>query len=134
MLYRFKSQATADLILLPDDGETVLRLLGKMPSPTGIITVEQLPEAIATLENVARQDRAMTQLAAQGGQRAQGAQLSATAHNASPAAHNTPAGEDCEDDIDDVTDAGVSLAQRLAPFVTMLCHAQREGRPVVWGV
>ena len=130
MLYRFKSQATPDLILLPADGDTVLRLLGKLPidggtassTTSGIITVEQLPAAMATLEHLAAQDRAATRAA-------RGKRL------------NPPAGEDCEDDIDDVTDAegdgddtGVSLAQRLAPFLAMLGHARREGQPVVWGV
>lgn len=134
MLYRFKSQATPDLILLPADGDTVLRLLGKLPidggttsstasgRTSGIITVEQLPAAMATLEHLAAQDRAATR---------------AARHEHM----NPPAGEDCEDDIDDVTDAdgdgddtGVSLAQRLAPFLAMLGHARREGQPVVWGV
>lgn len=50
MLYRFKSQATADLIMLEDDGRTVLRLLGRQVIPEGVITLEQLPGAITALQ------------------------------------------------------------------------------------
>lgn len=50
MLYRFKSQATADLIMLEDDGRTVLSLLGRQASPEGVVTPEQLPDAIAALQ------------------------------------------------------------------------------------
>ena len=106
MLYRFKSQATHDLILLQADGETVLRLLGKTPGAPGVITAEQLPAAIATLEAAAHTNRASPQ--------------------------NTPteAGEDCEDD----RDASVSLWQRLAPLLLLLRQAHSEQKGVVWGV
>lgn len=106
MLYRLKSQATTGLTLLQADAETVLRLLGKSSGAQGVITVEQLPEAIALLEAAAR------------------------VHHDSSGINVTEAGQDCEDD----RDPSVSLAQRLAPVLNMLREAHQAQTPVVWGV
>ena len=35
MLYKFKSKATGDLIMLEQHGSLVLRLIGKEPAPKG---------------------------------------------------------------------------------------------------
>ena len=37
MLYKFKSKATGDLIMLEPNGRQVLRLIGKEPTAQGII-------------------------------------------------------------------------------------------------
>lgn len=50
MVYKFKSQAAADVIMLQINAEQMLAIVGKTPSPQGIITVEQIPAAIAALE------------------------------------------------------------------------------------
>lgn len=50
MLYKFKSQATADVIMQQLNGDQMLTIIGKTPSPQGVITVEQMPAAIAALE------------------------------------------------------------------------------------
>lgn len=105
MLYRFKSQATADLTMLQADGQNVLRLLGKEATPQGIITAEQLPQAIATLEAAAQADRALA---------------------VPPQA--------TEDGDGDPVEPSVGLTQRLAPFLVMLREAQSAHQPVVWGV
>jgi cyclopropane-fatty-acyl-phospholipid synthase len=49
MLYRFKSQAAAEVVMLKDTGEEMLSLIGKAPQPTGVITVDQLPNAMLSL-------------------------------------------------------------------------------------
>ncbi len=41
MLYRFKSQATGDVVMLQPNAEELLKIIGKTPGPSGIITVEQ---------------------------------------------------------------------------------------------
>ena len=43
MIYKFKSQATGDLIMTQPVGDRVLSLIGKSPSPQGIIEVDQMP-------------------------------------------------------------------------------------------
>jgi hypothetical protein len=49
MIYRFKSAATGDLIMLAPSGDQMLRLLGREPAPQGIIEVTAMPAAIAAL-------------------------------------------------------------------------------------
>lgn len=51
MLYKFKSQAAGDVIMLNDSGEQMLRILGKEVTRQGIVTVEQMPAAIAALNH-----------------------------------------------------------------------------------
>ena len=49
MIYKFKSAATGDLIMLAPNGDQMLRLIGREPAPQGIIEVAAMPEAIAAL-------------------------------------------------------------------------------------
>ena len=50
MIYKFKSKATGDLIMLEPQGDQVLRLLGRAPAARGIIEVAAMAAAIAALE------------------------------------------------------------------------------------
>jgi len=106
MLYTFKSATNADLIMHEKSGKEILALLGKnTEDPRGIITVEQLPGAIATLQNAVVTDKAR--------------QLE-TAPSQS------------KNDTDD--EQPVSLAQRATPFIELLEGAVKAGEPVIWGV
>jgi hypothetical protein len=49
-MYRFKSKADGDLIMMAPVGDQILRLLGREPAPQGIIEVAALPQAIEALE------------------------------------------------------------------------------------
>jgi hypothetical protein len=49
-MYRFKSKADGDLIMMAPVGDQILRLVGREPAPRGIIEVAALPQAIAALE------------------------------------------------------------------------------------
>ena len=50
MIYKFKSKATGDLIMTQPVADRVLALIGKPPTPQGIIEVDQLPAAMSALE------------------------------------------------------------------------------------
>jgi cyclopropane-fatty-acyl-phospholipid synthase len=106
MLYRFKSQAAAELIMLHDDGEEMLRLLGKDITPKGVITVAQMPHAIHAL------NRAMHAME-------------------TPEATSQPETEIRL--LDDAEDT-VHLSQRLHPMVALLQASFAAGQDVVWGV
>lgn len=106
MLYKFKSRATADLIMLEPHGRQVLEIIGKSPDATGIITAAQVPDAMAALQAAVAADEA--QLPADG----------ADEENTGP---------------DDRADT-VRLRQRAAPFIEMLRRSASEGKDVVWGV
>ncbi len=50
MLYKFKSKAAGDVIMLGANGDQVLRIVGKEPAPQGILEATALAAAIAALE------------------------------------------------------------------------------------
>jgi Domain of unknown function (DUF1840) len=50
MIYKFKSKATGDLIMLGPHGDHMLSLLGREPAAQGIIEVEAMPAALAALQ------------------------------------------------------------------------------------
>lgn len=49
MLYKFKSAATGDLLMLGEHGDELLRLLGREPAPRGIIQLADMPAVSAAL-------------------------------------------------------------------------------------
>ena len=50
MIYKFKSAATGDVIMLGPHGDQLLRLLGREPAATGIIEPVAMPVVVATLQ------------------------------------------------------------------------------------
>lgn len=108
MLYRFKSRATADLVMLEASGRRLLELLGKNPDAPGVITVAQMPDAVAALSAAVVADEAERARLAQEAQ-----------------ARDEPPPEPADK---------VTLRMRVAPFIEMLHHCMREKSDVVWGV
>jgi cyclopropane-fatty-acyl-phospholipid synthase len=53
MLYEFKSRATGTVIMTQSVGDLVMKALGREPSAQGVITVEQIPGAVAALKAAA---------------------------------------------------------------------------------
>ena len=58
MLYKFKSKATGDLIMLEPNGRQVLQIIGKEAGAQGIIQPGQMGPAITALEAAVAQDEA----------------------------------------------------------------------------
>ena len=56
MRYKFKSQATGDLIMTQPVGDRVMSLIGKSPAAQGIIEVDQMAAAIGALESAVAAD------------------------------------------------------------------------------
>ncbi len=50
MLYKFKSAASGDLIMLGRHGDQMLRLMGREPAAQGIIEVDAMSAALAALQ------------------------------------------------------------------------------------
>ncbi|MFM2448438.1 MAG: hypothetical protein RIS44_888 [Pseudomonadota bacterium] len=114
MLYKFKSQATSDLIMLGPQGDQLLKLLGRSPAAQGIIEPETMPQAWALLERAVMDEEA------------------ARGDNQRENKPNTPQ-EEAEAEEAPAA-ASVGLRQRVWPFVEMLRRAHAEKQPVVWGV
>ncbi|MCZ4303877.1 DUF1840 domain-containing protein [Zoogloeaceae bacterium G21618-S1] len=107
MLTIFKSAAGADVIMLGATAQAMFKALGRdADSPTGIVTVEQLPDAIARLKQAIDADRA------------------AQAKDDPDAEENAPRG----------MAAPVSFYQRAWPLLELLELAKNEQKPVTWGV
>lgn len=122
MLYKFKSKATADLIMLEPNGKQILRIIGKEPSPKGILEVADMLTAIERLREAVRLEEEMQQQAdipaqSKTNEHAKHATVSAPNASSSP-----PSGQ-----------RAISLRQRAAPFIEMLQRAHKAGQDVVWG-
>lgn len=108
MLYRFKSQATADVVMLEANAHQLLDIVGKAAGPQGIFTVDQIPAAVTALETAVHRETEQHR------------------HN-----HDARATEG-HDEVAEREHVG--LHQRAAPLLDMLKRSLSEGRDVVWGV
>ena len=61
MLYKFKSKAAGDLIMLEPNGRRVLEIIGKDAGPKGIILPEEMAGAISALERAIAQEESQQQ-------------------------------------------------------------------------
>lgn len=50
MLYKFKSKATGDLIMLEQHGSHLLRIIGKEPAAKGILLCADMPQALRDIQ------------------------------------------------------------------------------------
>jgi len=105
MIYRFKSKAAADLIVMGPVGDNLLRIVGREPSAKGIIEVAALPAAIAAIEAAVAAEEAVRKKSG------------------------------AEDEPDDSAGGdNVGLRQRAWPLLEMMRRSQRENADIVWGV
>lgn len=107
MLYKFKSKATGDLIMLEPNGRRVLQAIGKDPGAKGIIQPGEMAGAISKLEAAIAQEESEQKAAID----------EAKARGEVPPKFDS-----------------VSLRQRAVPFIDMLRRAEKEKADVVWGV
>jgi hypothetical protein len=107
MLYKFKSKATGDVIMLEPQGKQILKLIGKEPGAKGIIEPHEMMHAIEALRAAVQREEA--------------AQAQAKA-DAAEKGEPPPRFE------------GIGLRQRVVPFIDMLQRAHKEDADVVWGV
>jgi len=106
MMYKFKSKAAGDVIMLGPNGDQVLRLIGKEPAAQGIIEPAAMPAAMAALEQ---------------------------AIAAEEAARNEARESSTEDALEAPREP-IGLRQRAWPLVEMMKRAHAENQPIVWGV
>ena len=114
MLYKFKSKATGDLIMLQPNGRRMLEIIGKIKHATGdddvdkgIILPEQMPAALAALVAAVDQEAADRKAAL----------AQALERNEDPPRFEA-----------------ISLRQRALPFMEMLQRCEKAGHAIVWGV
>ena len=106
MLYKFKSKATGDLIMLEPQGRQVLNIIGKEAGAKGIIEPEEMLAAIQALrEAVQAEEEAFKEA------------------------------KSTDEDVPKIDgNRTISLKQRVVPFIDMLQRAHAEDKDIVWGV
>ena len=109
MLIVFKSKAAGDVMMFGDVAHTLMEIMGKDATEKGIVTVEQLPQAIARLKAAVAQDKA---------------ERPVIDHD-ERLFEKTPEGGKREH---------VSLARRAVPLIELLEYSLKEEVPVTWGV
>lgn len=106
MLVTFKSDADADIVMYRKHAEPILKLLGK-DVERGILTPEELPQAIARLEAAIEADRQ---------------------------AHPIPDETEEEKAKEEGKEPPVAFHRRAWPLLQMMKRALAEKKPVLWGV
>ena len=109
MIYKFKSPAAGDVIMLGPTGDRVLGLIGKAAAPQGIIEPADMPAAMSALQAAIEADEAAR---------------SAPAGSSTGAEAEEPAGRP----------EAISLRQRAWPLVELMKRSHAAGKPIVWGV
>jgi hypothetical protein len=107
MIYKFKSKASGDIIMMGPSGDALLRALGRAPAPKGIIEPGDMAAAMVAIEQAVLAEEAA---------RAE-AEKEAAARGEKLAPREA-----------------VSLRQRLWPMLDMLKRSAAASEPVVWGV
>ena len=107
MIVIFKSKASGDVIMFGDIAHELMKIMGKDPEPKGIVTPEQLPDAIAAIKAAIAEDRAR-----------QAPSPDEEEEQAAMPAMTRP----------------VSLAQRAVPLLDLLEWSLKKKTPVIWGV
>jgi hypothetical protein len=105
MIYQFRSKAGPDVIMLADLSQRIFGILDRPLDPRGILTVEQLPSLIISLETAILKDleeRAKSNVADQ--------------------------------ENSEKPKLADRLGQRAYPFLELMKQAKAKDEPVMWGV
>lgn len=109
-MYKFKSRAAGDLIMLEPNGRQILTIIGKLDSAEagkGILLPQDMAAAIVALEEAVAQDEARR------------AQLALEAQEKGEVAAKPE---------------GITLKLRALPFIEMIKRCQKADKEIVWGV
>jgi hypothetical protein len=106
VIYKFKSKAAGDVIMMGPTGDELLRSMGREPGAKGILEPAAMPAAIASIEQA---------IAAAEAQRAEAEAKAAAAGEKLPR-------------------PGIGLRQRAWPLVEMIKRSHAANEPIVWGV
>ncbi len=100
----FRSEVGPDIMMFDDVAHRMMELMGKEHADHGVVTVEQLPQAIARLKTAAALDKAQ---------------------------HGAPLNEE---DEESAIARPVGLAQRATPLIELLEISLSRRKPVTWGI
>ena len=106
----FRSKAAGEIFMCAETARRIFDILGRQEAPRGVITAEQVPDALRKLVDAVEEEKA---------------QLKAAQEEA-----------DLADKQGDVSakERPVTLGQRAFPLIEMLREAQKMKVDVTWGV
>ena len=114
MIVTFRSPASGDVIMFGDVAQRMMKLMGKDVTDKGIVTVEQLPEAIARLKAAIEEDKQQ-----RAGMHEEDLPETEPVGSGGKASGSRPF---------------VTLTQRAVPLLELLEWSLKKKKPVVWGV
>ena len=103
----FRSKAAAEIIMFGENARRIFEIIGRPESARGVITAEQVPDALQRLTTAVEQEKTQQSAPA-----LEGHEESAT--------HGAQA-------------RGVTFSQRAFPLIEMLRAAQKKNADVTWG-
>ena len=104
----FRSKVAADITMFAENARRIFEIIGRPESARGVITTEQVADALQRLTAAVEEERAQHRAA------------SADAANSEPEAKGPSA-------------RGVTFSQRAFPLIEMLRAAQKKNVDVTWG-
>jgi len=113
VIVTFQSPASGDVIMFGDVAQRMMKLMGKDVTDKGIVTVEQLPEAIARLKAAIEEDKRQ---------------------RAGVNDEDLPQAEPDRSRSAQSSRPFVTLTQRAVPLLELLEWSLKKKKPVVWGV
>lgn len=105
----FRSKAAAEITMFAENARRIFEIIGRPESARGVITAEQVPDALQRLTAAVEQEKAQQR------------QASADAAN-----DDEPEGKAAQA-------RGVTFSQRAFPLIEMLRAAQKKKADVTWG-
>ncbi|MBK9243354.1 MAG: DUF1840 domain-containing protein [Burkholderiales bacterium] len=108
----FRSKAAGEIFMFAETARRILAIIGKQDTPRGVISAEQLADALARLTAAVDQEKAQIDQAREEAEQAQ--------------RRGEPGGEGAPQPI--------TLGQRAYPLIEMLREALKKRVDVTWGV
>ena len=108
----FRSKAAGEIFMFAETARRIFAIIGKADTARGVISAEQLPEAIARLTAAVEEEKAQLRQAREAAELAE------------------RRGEPAEE----TAAQAITLAQRAHPLLEMLRAAQKKRADVTWGV
>ena len=108
----FRSKAAGEIFMFAETARRILAIVGKPDTPRGVISAEQVGDALARLTAAVEEEKAQIEQTREEAEQAQ--------------RRGEPAGEGAA--------RAITLAQRAYPLLEMLRAAQKKKVDVTWGV
>ncbi len=110
----FRSKAAGEIFMFVETARRIFEIIGKDGGPRGVITADQVPDALARLQAAVDEEKAQLKAAED---EARSADRQGSAESADLAGQRA-----------------ITLGQRAFPLLEMLRAAQKKSVDVTWGV